>query len=141
MTVRELIQILSDLDQDARVVYNGGDYGVNELPPSGIRASRIVANFYFHGMHALVEDGSDERNTTEPTVSAVEAAVKKYRVERWDELSAEVARLRRDNKRLRGWIRRLHRRTQLIGWTISCSDLDGDFAAALAGKPAPKVSR
>ncbi len=86
MTVRELIQILSNLDQDARVVYHGGDYGVNELPPSGVRASRIVVDFYkgkpdgfcdedgacwFHGMHALVEEGSDERNTTEPTVSAV----------------------------------------------------------------------
>lgn len=51
--------------------------------------------------------------------------------------------LRSEVRRLRGWLRVLRRRSGLIGWTLSCSDVDDMFADALRGKsaPSPKVPR
>ena len=48
-------------------------------------------------------------------------------------------RLRRDNARLRAWLRYLQHRAGVIGWGgVSSGEVLDEFNAALAGKPTPR---
>lgn len=60
----------------------------------------------------------------------------------WDEAMRELARLRRENKRLRGWLRRVPKLSDEYGEGSKHRAAVRYYCeAALRGKPVPKVSR